>query len=472
MSFQEMSTRPPRPPAARTIERGVAGNRLSRRRCDGPSVRVDPDRWGIGAMKQEKMLRCRTLIRLFALPAAVALLKGCGDGGSPTRPPPPEPRRPTAVMVSPAAIELTALGTTVQLTAEVRDQDDMVMSGVTVTWSSDDTSVASVDASGLVTAVANGEARITASRESASGSAAVTVMQSVASVQVLPATVELAALGATVQLTGEAMDGNGHAVATAEFSWESSDVAIATVDASGLVTAVANGEARITASRESASGSAVVTVMQSVTSVQVLPATVELGALGATVQLTGEAFDGNGHAVATAEFSWESGDVAIATVDASGLVTGVGEGTVTITASAGGWQGSAEITVMDLERAALIALYEATDGPNWVASENWLTDAPLGDWHGVETDGSGRVVALDLAGTADPWPHVTPHGLDGPIPPEIGSLARLRRLSLAYNHLTGPIPPKSAASATSSRWIWTTTRSPARSLPKSAALPA
>ena len=308
-------------------------------------------------MEQEQMRRYQTLIRLFALPAAVALLKGCGDGDSPTRPPPPEPRRPTSVMVSPATIELTALGTTVQLTAEVRDQDDMVMSGVTVTWSSDDTSVASVDASGLVTAVANGQARITASRGSASGSAAVTVMQSVASVQVLPAAVELDALEATVQLTGEAMDANGHAIATTEFSWESSDVAIATVDASGLV-------------------------------------------------------------------------------------TGVGEGTVTITASAGGRQGSAEITVMDLEREALIALYEATDGPNWVASENWLTDAPLGEWYGVETDGSGRVVALNLAGTADSWPYVTPHGLDGPIPPEIGHLARLRRLTLAYNHLTGPIPPE------------------------------
>ena len=182
--------------------------------------------------------------------------------------------------------------------------------------------------------------------------------------------------------------------------------------------------------------------MQSVASVQVLPAVAELVALGATVQLTGEALDANGHAIATTEFSWESGDIAIATVDASGLVRGVGEGTVTITASTGGRQGSAEITVMDLEREALIALYEATDGPNWVASENWLTDAPLGEWYGVETDGSGRVVALNLAGTADPWPYVTPHGLDGPIPPEIGNLARLRRLTLAYNHLTGPIPPE------------------------------
>ena len=87
-------------------------------------------------------------------------------------------------MVSPATAELTALGTTVQLTAEVRDQQAIVIRA-TVTWRSSDTSVATVDASGLVTAVANGIATIHASAGSASGSAVVTVMQSVVSVKVL-----------------------------------------------------------------------------------------------------------------------------------------------------------------------------------------------------------------------------------------------------------------------------------------------
>ena len=74
-------------------------------------------------------------------------------------------------------------------------------------------------------------------------------------------------------------------------------------------------------------------------------------------------------------------------------MTGVAEGTATITASAGSGQGTAEITVMDPDRAVLVALYEATDGPNWLNNEGWLTDAPLGEWYGVETDG---VVSLDL----------------------------------------------------------------------------
>ena len=306
----------------------------------------------------------RTIIRLSAVLAVVALAKGCGDGDSLTAPPTPEPARPTTVTVSPATNELTALGTTVQLSAEVRDQNDRVMAGATVTWTSSANSVA-------------------------------------------------------------------------------------TVDASGLVTAVGNGTATITTSAGSASGSAVVAVTQSVASVEVSPATAPLTALGATVQLTAEAFDANGHAVAGAEFSWESSDVAVATVDISGLVTGVGEGMATITASVGSVQGTAEITVgpdlvgPDPDRAALVALYNATDGPNWVNNENWLTDAPLREWYGVDTNGSGRVIGLNLTGRWDSQSRrYVRHGLAGPLPPELGNLGNLEQLNLGRNELTGLIPPE------------------------------
>ena len=202
----------------------------------------------------------RTIIRLSTVLAVVALAQGCGDGESPAAPPTPEPARPTTVTVSPATDELTALGATVQLTAEVRDQNARMMAGATVTWSSGDTSVATVDASGLVTATGNGTATIAASAGSASGSAVVTVTQSVASVEVSPSVYELTASGATVQLTAEALDGNGHGVAGAEFSWESSDVAVATVDASGLVTAVRGGNATITATYEEITAESVISV--------------------------------------------------------------------------------------------------------------------------------------------------------------------------------------------------------------------
>ena len=93
------------------------------------------------------------------------------------------------------------------------------------------------------------------------------------------------------------------------------------------------------------------------------------------------------------------------------------------------------------DRDILIALYETTDGPNWLNSDNWLTDAPLGEWYGVDTDASGRVVRLDLAGMWDSEnSQRIRHGLSGAIPAELGGLANLETLSLGNNELTGPIP--------------------------------
>ena len=82
------------------------------------------------------------------------------------------------------------------------------------------------------------------------------------------------------------------------------------------------------------------------------------------------------------------------------------------------------------DREILEILYDATDGPNWTNSGNWFTDAPLGDWHGVEVDQQGRVIKILLIANQ----------LKGRIPREIGGLAHLQILSFYGNHLTGPIP--------------------------------
>ncbi len=82
------------------------------------------------------------------------------------------------------------------------------------------------------------------------------------------------------------------------------------------------------------------------------------------------------------------------------------------------------------DRDILEALYNATDGPNWTNKDNWLTDAPLDQWHGVSTDDQGQVIDLDLRRNR----------LSGSIPSELGSLANLTQLWLSVNDLTGPIP--------------------------------
>ena len=82
------------------------------------------------------------------------------------------------------------------------------------------------------------------------------------------------------------------------------------------------------------------------------------------------------------------------------------------------------------DRAALTALYEATDGPNWTDHTNWGSNEPLSAWHGVTTDPDSRVIELSLASNQ----------LSGPIPPALGTLAHLERLYLGNNQLSGPIP--------------------------------
>ena len=91
------------------------------------------------------------------------------------------------------------------------------------------------------------------------------------------------------------------------------------------------------------------------------------------------------------------------------------------------------------DREALVALYNATDGPNWDDDDNWVSEAPLGEWYGVTTNDDGRVTSLDLSRHRLSGSR---NQLSGEIPPELGSLANLISLNLSRNQLSGDIPPE------------------------------
>src|SRR5882757_7564124 len=116
---------------------------------------------------------------------------------------------------------------------------------------------------------------------------------------------------------------------------------------------------------------------------------------------------------------------------------------------------SASAAIPDRERAALLSIYNTTDGPHW-SVQDW-GDAPGNEcnWYGVTCDDAGSTVKeLDLAyvGAKGPVPvslsdlvnleYLSFDGCDlsGPIPPQLGSLSKLKELHLAYNELTGTIP--------------------------------
>ena len=168
-----------------------------------------------------------------------------------------------SVTVTPASASVQA-GQTQQLTATLKDANGNILTGRTVTWSSNNTSVATVSSSGLVTAKVAGSATITATSEGKSGTSALTVTPvPVASVTVAPASASVA-VGATLQLTATPKDANGNPLTGRVVTWQSSNNTIAGVNGSGLVSGVAaGGPVTITATSEGKSGSSSITVTAS-----------------------------------------------------------------------------------------------------------------------------------------------------------------------------------------------------------------
>ena len=94
---------------------------------------------------------------------------------------------------------------------------------------------------------------------------------------------------------------------------------------------------------------------------------------------------------------------------------------------------SAQNTVAT-DKAALVALYTATNGVNWTTNTNWNSDETLSSWHGVTTNSDGRVTRLVLNN----------NGLDGTLPTALGDLSVLEQLNLQDNALSGALPSELA----------------------------
>ena len=277
-----------------------------------------------------------------------------------------------AVTPNPASVNV---GTTVQLAATLTDSSGSILTGRTVTWSSDAPGVATVSANGLVTGVAAGSATITATSEGKSGTSVLTVtsipLAPVATVTVSPSSAPLR-VGATVQLIATLKDSAGNVLTGRAITWSSNATGVATVSASGLVRGIAPGTATITATSEGKNGTATVTVtLVPVASVSLSPnpASVQVGS---TVQLAATLRDSAGNVLTGRSVTWSSGTPGLATVSATGLVSGVATGTVTITATSEGKSGTATVTVTaQVTRSGFYVSPSGTSGGDGSSARPW-----------------------------------------------------------------------------------------------------
>lgn len=249
----------------------------------------------------------------------------------------------SSITVTPTSITLEPNGTQ-QLTATVNATPSSA--DKTVTWNTSNASVATVSTTGLVTAVAQGSATITATSNldnTKSGTCTVTVNPPAAPIEVESISMKSATtigIGSseTLAVTYNPTDANTGKALT----WSSDNEAVATVDANGKVTGVAEGKTTITATTANGKSATCTVTVQAiaVTGVSLNKSTVSIK-VGNTETLTATVAPAN---ATNKNVTWSSSNTAIATVN-NGVVTAVAEGEATITVTTADGKQNATCTV-------------------------------------------------------------------------------------------------------------------------------
>ena len=293
------------------------------------------------------------------------------------------------------------VGATDKLTATVSPEN---VTNPVITWTSDNESIATVDANGNVTAVAVGVANITAKCGDVTATCKVTVNPVPASSVTLNVQDITLLVGATDKLTATVSPEN---VTNKVITWSSDNESIATVDADGNVTAVAVGVANITAKCGDATATCKVTVNPvPVSSVTLNVQDITL-LVGATDKLTATVSPEN---VTNPVITWASDNESIATIDANGNVTAVAVGVANITAKCGDVTATCKVTVNPVPASSvtlnvqdITLLVGATDKLTATVSPENVTEKVI-TWSSdnesiatVDTDGNVTAVAVGVA---------------------------------------------------------------------------
>ena len=289
--------------------------------------------------------------------------------------------------------------------ATLRSASDTVLVGRPISWGLTDSTIASVNADGVVLGLFyvgpdERTTQVVAQNGVLSDTALVRVRALlVDSIAIFPDTQTLQA-GQTAQLAAVVRDSAGLFLTGRAIEWTSSDPSRATVSDSGLVSALVAGTATITATSGGVSSQATITIVPVVTTVRVTP---ELSTvwIGREQPLSVALLDTNGVVPTERQVTWASSNPAIATVDTVGVVTALSTGLVTITATSEGRADSVSIDVFpepaaavtitfdDSWRGVLELAYPVMQELRLRGNVGWITSV---DWSGVMNPTELRVL--------------------------------------------------------------------------------
>lgn len=342
-------------------------------------------------------MRTMLLVASLAVMAASCSAPSQPDGGGSTN-----TNKVAAISITPPTIALQA-GKTLQVTATPRDSAGNILNGLAPTWSTSDTNVAKISATGMLTARNEGGASVHVEIGGKSADAPVAIARApVASVSVSPAAPSVAVAN-TIQFTASTRDASGNSLSGRTISWSSSNTAVATISAAGVAGGVTAGTATITATSEGVSGQTTLTVTTTAPPPPppVATVTVSLGSSSVTTgqgtQATAILKDAGGNVLTGRAVSWSSSNTAVATVNASGAVASLAAGTAKITATSEGKSGFSTLTVT----APVVPVATVTvslGAPSLTTGQTTLATAVTKDASGNVL--TGRVVTWSSSNTS------------------------------------------------------------------------
>ena len=247
-------------------------------------------------------------------------------------------------------------------------------------------------ATGLSTGLIAGTSVITATAGGKTASTTLTVMAATLnSIAVTPATASIVAGGTQSYVaTGTFSDGTTANITNA-VSWTSGTTTVATILPTGVATGVAAGTATIMATSGARSGTAALTVTAAttLTSIAVTPATSSIAVAGTRqFTATGSFSDATTRDITTT-VTWSSGTTTVATVQSTGLATGVSAGNASITATMSGKSGSGALTVTAPVTLTAIAVTPANQTVSVGANLQYAAA-------GTFSDGSSRDISSSV----------------------------------------------------------------------------